>query len=52
MIISVAGIPIVRIPSVHHSIGFIKPTLILESFALVFFGISWLTKGEFLMKDK
>ena len=52
MIICVAGIPIVRIPSVHESIAFVKPTLILETFALVSFGISWLIKGEFLLKDK
>lgn len=52
MIISVAGIPIVRIPSVHERIAFIKPTLILETFALVSFGISWVLKGEFLLKDK
>ena len=52
MIISVAGIPIVRIPSIHESIAFIKPTLILETFALLSFGISWGIKGEFLLKDK
>ncbi len=51
MIISVAGILIVRIPAVHESIAFIKPTLILETFALVSFGVSWLIKGEFLLKD-
>ena len=52
MLISVIGIPIDSIPAVHDRIAFIKPTLILEASALVSFGISWLTKGEALLKDK
>ena len=28
-----------------------KPTLVLESIALFAFGISWITKGEMIMKD-
>ena len=51
MIISVAGIPINSIPAIHDRIIFLKPTLILESIALISFGFSWLTKGEFLLKD-
>ena len=52
MLISVAGIPIDRIQAIHDRIAFLKPILILETFALVSFGFSWLTKGEFLLKDK
>lgn len=52
MLVSVIGIPIDSIPSIHNSIVFLKPTLIFETAALVCFGISWLTKGEALFKDK
>ncbi|HTJ14114.1 MAG TPA: hypothetical protein VL547_18880, partial [Dinghuibacter sp.] len=50
--ISVAGIPIDGIPWVHERIIFLKPTLILETVALVAFGVSWLTKGELILKDQ
>jgi hypothetical protein len=52
MTISVIGIPISSIPAIKRSIGFLKPTLIFETFALSSFGLSWLTKGEFLLADK
>lgn len=52
MLVSVIGIPIDGIPAVHDLIGYLKPTLILEASALLSFGFSWLTKGEFLLKDK
>ncbi|MBE7174155.1 MAG: DUF998 domain-containing protein [Williamsia sp.] len=52
MAVSVAGIPVGGIPAIHERIKFIKPTLILETLALASFGFSWLTKGEFLLKDK
>jgi len=52
MAISVVGIPIDGIPAVHDLIGFLKPTIILETIALSSFGISWLTKGEFILKDR
>jgi hypothetical protein len=52
MLVSVAFIPLDLISSVHDKIAFIKPTLILETIALFAFGFSWLTKGEFLLKDK
>ncbi len=52
MAVSVIGIPIDSIPAVHNLIGFLKPTIILETIALVSFGISWLTKGQFILKDK
>jgi len=52
MAVSVIGIPIDSIPAVHNLIGFIKPTIILETIALVSFGISWLTKGQFILKDE
>ena len=52
MAVSVIGIPIDSIPAVHDLIGYLKPTIILEAIALVSFGISWLTKGEFILKDR
>lgn len=52
MAVCVTGIPMGSIPAIHDRIIFLKPTLILETLALVAFGISWLTKGEFLLKDK
>ena len=52
MAASVIGIPIDSITAVHNLIGFLKPTIILETIALVTFGISWLTKGQFILKDK
>ncbi|MEP6844587.1 MAG: hypothetical protein ABI861_01225 [Panacibacter sp.] len=51
MLVSVIGIPIDNIPAIHEQISFLKPTLILETLALLSFGISWLTKGEFILKD-
>jgi hypothetical protein len=52
MLISAAAIPIVKISAIYQHVYFIKPTLILETSALVSFGFSWLIKGEFLLKDK
>lgn len=54
ILVSVAGIPIAGIPVIWESIKSFKPTFILETIALVAFGISWLTKGEALamMRDK
>jgi hypothetical protein len=52
MAVSVIGIPVSSIPAIKRSIGFLKPTLIFETFALTSFGLSWLTKGEFLLADK
>jgi len=52
MAVSVIGIPIDGIGEIHDAIGFLKPTLIFETIALVSFGISWLVKGELVLKDK
>ena len=52
MTVCVIGIPIDSIPAIHDRIRSFKPTLILEFFALTSFGISWLTKGEFILEDK
>jgi len=46
MLICVAGIPLDSLPAIHDRIIFLKPTLILEAAGLIFFGVSWLTKGE------
>jgi hypothetical protein len=52
MLICVAGIPLNSIPAIHDSIAFLKPTLLFETLALIFFGVSWLIKGEALVWDK
>jgi hypothetical protein len=51
MAVCIAFIPVDGITAIHDAIGFLKPTLIVETIALVAFGISWLTKGEFWLKD-
>lgn len=51
MAVSVLGIPIDSIPAIHEAVFFLKPTLIFETLALVAFGISWLTKGAFILAD-
>jgi hypothetical protein len=50
--VAVIGIPIDGIGKIPKEIGFLKPTLVFETIALTSFGISWLTKGEFILKDK
>jgi hypothetical protein len=52
MAVAVIGIPIDGIPSIKSQVAFLKPTLLLEIIALTSFGISWLTKGELILKDK
>jgi hypothetical protein len=52
MAVTVIGIPIDGINAIWDKIGFLHPTLILELVALTSFGISWLTKGEFWLKDE
>lgn len=52
MFVSVVLIPVTSIPVIRESLAHLKPTLVLETLALVSFGFSWLTKGEFLLKDK
>jgi hypothetical protein len=51
MLVSVAGIPIATLDGIWESIKFLKPTFVLETIALVAFGISWLTKGEAILGD-
>lgn len=51
MLVSVVGISIANIPAINDHTKLLKPTLIFETLALVSFGFSWLTKGEFLLKD-
>jgi len=48
MAVASLGIPFDQ----HPAIAFLKPTLVLETITLVAFGISWLTKGELILKDK
>jgi hypothetical protein len=52
MAVAVAGIPFDGIAAISEKIGFLDPTLILEFLALTSFGISWLTKGEYWLKDE
>ena len=51
ILIAIAGIPILGIDSIWEQIKFLKPTFVLETIALVAFGISWLTKGEAILGD-
>jgi len=52
MALAVTGIPLDSIGPVYDKTHYLHPTLILETIALTSFGISWLTKGEFILKDK
>jgi len=52
ILVSIAGIPIVGIDSIWEQVKFLKPTFVFETIALVAFGISWLTKGEAILKDE
>lgn len=52
MVVCVICIPLDSISAIHNRIIAYKPTLILEFCALTAFGVSWLTKGEFILQDK
>lgn len=41
-----------KIPALQSALKGYKPVFVMESIALWAFGLSWLTKGEFLLKDK
>jgi hypothetical protein len=51
ILVSVAGIPIFGLDGIWEHVKAYKPTFVLETFALVAFGISWLTKGEAILGD-
>lgn len=51
MLASILLIGVYRIPAITPLLQRYKPTFFLEAIALIAFGISWLTKGEFLLKD-
>jgi len=52
MLVSICLIPIDGIKIVYDHIHQFKPTLIFETIALISFGISWLVKGELILKDR
>jgi hypothetical protein len=52
MLASVSCIALDNIPFIKSHIPFFRDTIVFETIALTFFGISWLTKGEFILKDK
>jgi hypothetical protein len=52
MLFSVSCIALDNIPIIKTHIPFFSETIFFETIALTFFGVSWLTKGEFIMKDK
>jgi len=52
MIASIAVIGSLLIPEVGKKLSPYKLTIIFETIALWAFGLSWLTKGEFLLKDR
>lgn len=43
---------IVKLPAVQPVVGRLTPVFWLESTAVVSFGVSWLTKGEAMLKDR
>jgi len=51
MLVSIAVIASLQIYAVYEVLSPYKPTFVLETIALWAFGLSWLTKGEFLLKD-
>jgi hypothetical protein len=51
ILVSVACIPLFGLPAIWDSVKSFKPTFVLETIALVAFGISWLTKGEAILGD-
>ncbi len=52
MIVAIILIGLFKIPSIQIYFEKYKPTFYLETIALVSFGISWLIKGEFILKDE
>jgi cytochrome c biogenesis factor len=48
----ILSIAIVRLTALGTSLGRLDPVFWLESLAVVSFGVSWLTKGETILKDK
>jgi uncharacterized membrane protein len=52
MAVAIVSIPFDGIGAIANRTHFLHPTLILETVALSSFGVSWLTKGELILKDK
>lgn len=52
MLVAMALIPCLMIPGVPQSFLNLRPEFWFECLVLIPFGISWLTKGEGLLKDK
>jgi hypothetical protein len=52
MLVSVSCIALDSISFLHQHFPFLKYTIVYETIALTSFGFSWLTKGEFILKDK
>lgn len=52
MAFCIIGIAIISIPSINAKISFKQLVITFETLALESFGLSWLTKGEFLLKDR
>lgn len=52
IIVSIILIGLFKLPSLQNYLEQYKPTFFFETIALVSFGISWLIKGEFILKDE
>jgi len=52
MLIALAFILSLKLLNLGQALGYLKPTYWLELIALWAFGISWLVKGEIVLKDK
>lgn len=52
MLVAIISIGLFKIPSIYIYFEKYKPTFYLETIGVLSFGISWLIKGEFILKDE
>jgi uncharacterized membrane protein len=52
IVVCVMGAAIVHLPAVAHAIGRLRPEFWLEAIAIVAFGVSWLVKGQGIVRDR
>lgn len=52
IVIGVIGSVIVHLPAVAHATGQLRPEFWLEAIAIMAFGVSWLVKGQGVVRDR